>query len=176
MDKPTLISHLSTRYQLFTNYLATLTGEEFEWSTNGKWTAGQQLEHLCLSVKPLVRTLWLPAFLLKLGLGKANRSSKTYEQLVAKYVEKLAAGGRATSRFIPQPVGVELQGKRSQQLLGLIDQLTRQIGHFTEKDLDTIIAPHPLLGRVTLREMMYFTIYHVEHHQNTIKNQLANRG
>lgn len=96
--------------------------------------------------------------------------------MVTKYVEKLAAGGRATSRFIPQPVGVELQGKRSQQLLGLIDQLTRQIGHFTEKDLDTIIAPHPLLGRVTLREMMYFTIYHVEHHQNTIKNQLANWG
>lgn len=25
--------------------------------------------------------------------------------------------------------------------------------------------PHPLLGKLTLREMMFFTIYHVQHHE-----------
>lgn len=176
MYQLTLIAQLLTRYQLFTDYVATLSAEEFEWSANGKWTAGQQLVHLCLSIKPLVRALWLPAFLLKLGLGKANRPSKMYDQLVAKYVGKLATGGQAPSRFVPQPVSAERRAEHCRQLMELVKQLARQIEGLTEDNLDTIIAPHPLLGRVTLREMMYFTIYHAEHHQNTIKNQLANRG
>ena len=42
---------------------------------------------------------------------------------------------------------------------------------FSEKQLDTFILPHPLLGKLTLREMLYFTIYHAEHHKKqTLKN------
>jgi hypothetical protein len=32
--------------------------------------------------------------------------------------------------------------------------------------------PHPLLGKLTLREMIYFTIYHVQHHHKLVQNQL----
>jgi hypothetical protein len=46
---------------------------------------------------------------------------------------------------------------------------------FSEKDLDTLILPHPLLGKVTLREMLYFTIYHVQHHVEQVKTNLADR-
>lgn len=42
----------------------------------------------------------------------------------------------------------------------------------TENKLDNYLARHPLLGRVTLRELCYFTIYHTEHHLNIIKNIL----
>lgn len=38
-------------------------------------------------------------------------------------------------------------------------------------ELDKYILPHPLLGKLTIREMMYFTIYHVEHHK-----KLTERG
>ena len=39
------------------------------------------------------------------------------------------------------------------------------------KDLDVYILPHPLLGKVTLREMLYFTIHHNEHHLELLQNR-----
>ena len=36
-------------------------------------------------------------------------------------------------------------------------------------DLDKYVLPHPLLGKVTLREMLYFTIHHNEHHLELLK-------
>jgi hypothetical protein len=29
--------------------------------------------------------------------------------------------------------------------------------------------PHPLLGKLTLREMLYFTAYHADHHRHSIE-------
>ena len=52
-----------------------------------------------------------------------------------------------------------------------IERLVLNINNYSEQQLDTFILPHPLLGKVTLREMMYFTIYHAEHHlKQAIKN------
>jgi hypothetical protein len=64
----------------------------------------------------------------------------------------------------------------SVQLNVIISKLTKGIAGFTEKDLDTIILPHPLLGKITYREMMYFTICHVLHHQALIKKALQERS
>jgi hypothetical protein len=38
-----------------------------------------------------------------------------------------------------------------------------------------LILPHPLLGKITIREMLYFTAYHVQHHENIIKRDLKNK-
>lgn len=47
---------------------------------------------------------------------------------------------------------------------------------FEEEDLETLLIPHPMLGKITLKEMLYNAAYHVQHHQNqTIKN-LTNKG
>jgi hypothetical protein len=32
--------------------------------------------------------------------------------------------------------------------------------------------PHPLLGKITAREMIYFTVYHSEHHVAATKKRL----
>jgi len=41
-----------------------------------------------------------------------------------------------------------------------------------EPQPDAYIAPHPLLGKITLRELVYFTIYHTGHHQEGIRKVL----
>ncbi len=41
----------------------------------------------------------------------------------------------------------------------------KRVDSFSEAQLDALILPHPLLGKLTLREMLYFTIYHVQHHE-----------
>ena len=49
--------------------------------------------------------------------------------------------------------------------------MARQTSQISEHKLDRCILPHPLLGKLTLREMIYFTIYHMEHHLVHLKAQ-----
>jgi hypothetical protein len=130
------------------------------------------MEHLYLSVKPLTKALQLPHFILRFIFGKANRPSKTYEGLVEKYSSKLAAGGRASGRFIPKPVAVNEKEILIGKLQHAIKKLAAVLNKYTEEELDQIILPHPLLGKITLREMMYFTVYHAEHHLAITKRNL----
>ena len=54
----------------------------------------------------------------------------------------------------------------------LIEKLNKEIEVFTEEELDTLLIPHPLLRNISLREMLYNAIYHVEHHQKQAENNL----
>jgi hypothetical protein len=63
----------------------------------------------------------------------------------------------------------ELIKKYAEQKQKLILKIEKQ----NEKDLDVYILPHPLLGKVTLREMLYFTIHHNEHHLETLRSRTA---
>jgi hypothetical protein len=173
MNKKEIIDHLVTSHRSFTDYIEFLTKEEFMFSRNNKWTAGQQLEHLILAVRPITQGFMLPMFVFKMLFGKANRPSKTYDELVLKYKMKLEAGGVATSRFTPRIVSSSERPVLIKKLNALVDKLTRQVNTISEKDLDQFILPHPLLGKLTLREMMYFTVYHVEHHRENIRKALA---
>lgn len=136
-----------------------------------KWNAGQQLDHLIRAVSPLAQGLRLPKFIISIIFGKSNRPSKTYEELVKKYLLKLQEGGKASGRFIPSEILPTDKQKNVELLMKKIERLALNINNYSEQQLDTFILPHPLLGKVTLREMMYFTIYHAEHHlKQAIKN------
>jgi hypothetical protein len=69
---------------------------DFTKSVNQKWTAGQQLDHIIKSVAPVNLALALPAFVLKMSFGKANRPSRTYDQLVEKYKGKIVGRWKST--------------------------------------------------------------------------------
>ena len=170
-DKPEIISALNEKIDAFNNYITPLSKEQFEATPNGKWSAGQNLDHLIRAIKPLQPAYGLPKIALRIMFGKTNRPSKTFDELVAKYKAKLAAGGRASGPFIPPFISFEkkdvLIRKYTEQKQKLIAKIERQ----SEKELDAYILPHPLLGKVTLREMLYFTIHHNEHHLELLKNR-----
>jgi hypothetical protein len=172
LTKEEIAEKLITDHRSFTDYIESLSEKEFMFSRNDKWTAGQQLEHLIRSVRPLALGFILPNFAIGLLFGKSNRAGRTYEQLVDKYKEKLAAGGRASGQFIPPPISVAQKDELITKLNRLATKLASQVKGFSEKDLDTYILPHPLLGKLTIREMMYFTICHVKHHEENIKTEL----
>ena len=58
-------------------------------------------------------------------------------------------------------------------LLREVEALCSRLERMDEKQLDAYLLPHPLLGKLTLREMLYFTIYHVEHHGRLVAAQQA---
>jgi len=152
-------------------YIDSLDESEFMLSGNGKWTAGQQLDHIGRCVKPIALMLSLPGVIPTIIFGKANRPSRTFEELVNKYQEKLARGGQATGRYLPKQIPWSKKKELIQNLTRVIQKVTHKLANYNEKQLDKLIAPHPLIGKLTFREMMYFTVYHVEHHHKiTIRN------
>lgn len=136
----------------------------------GKWSTGQQLDHLIKSVKPLSTGMGLPKILLKFRFGVRNRAERTYDELVSKYHQKLEEGGQASAAFIPPKSSIE----QKDQLLSAYEKekirLVKVLQKWSEKQLSTNVAPHPLLGKCTVRELLYFTIHHNYHHLESIKD------
>ncbi|HET6768969.1 MAG TPA: DinB family protein [Chitinophagaceae bacterium] len=170
--KPQLISALNEKIDAFNNYIESLSKEQFEETRNGKWSAGQNLDHLIRSIRPLQVAYRLPKFALLILFGKTNRPSRTYDEVVTKYKTKLTAGGKASGPFIPPFIGFEKKEALIRKYKDQKQKLIAKVEKQAEKDLDTYILPHPLLGKVTLREMLFFTIHHNEHHLELLKNRV----
>jgi hypothetical protein len=167
MEKEELKHLLLLQHDNYIKRIQSLNDGQLLIASPGKWNAVQLLDHIVKSVSPVSLALGLPAFLLRLIFGTANRKSRSYEELVARYHDKLKAGGRASGRFVPPPKTDSVE-KLSANLSKVVQMLTRKIDKFSETQLDQLILPHPLLGKLTLREMLYFTIYHVQHHQKQL--------
>ncbi|NOT74733.1 MAG: DinB family protein [Cyclobacteriaceae bacterium] len=170
MKKTELQERLISNHSSFTGFVRNLSDVIANHSMPGKWTPLQQLSHIEKSVSPVKLAFSLPKFLLSLIFGKSNRSSRTYDELISRYKEKLQAGGKSTTRFLPDPScdRVNLNDAVDKHVKALCSKIDR----FSEAELDRFILPHPLLGKLTLREMIYFTIYHVEHHHSQINPAL----
>jgi hypothetical protein len=54
----------------------------------------------------------------------------------------------------------------------LSQQLWSAIDVWRDADLDRYLLPHPLLGKLTLREMLFFTLYHNYHHVQSVAARL----
>jgi tRNA G37 N-methylase Trm5 len=166
--KESIVSALNKAVNDVNNLVKAMNKDAFEFAPQGKWNAGQQLDHLIRSMKPLNLAYALPAFILKWRFGKANRPSKTYTGLVEKYESKLIGGARATGQFIPKAIAYPEKDKLIAIYENEKQRLVKKVSKYNEANLDKYILPHPLLGKLTLREMLYFTIYHNIHHQNLI--------
>ncbi len=170
MKKEELVAQLSDKHQSFIDHMVQLNNEDFQFRPNPeKWSNGENLVHILQSTKPLGQALLLPKFQMKIMFGKANRPSKTYDGLVEKYKEKLAVGGKASAKYTPKQIAFEERNDLVGKLTSTVKKITNRMSRFSEEDLDNYILPHPLLGKLTFREMMYFTIYHVQHHHQIVE-------
>jgi hypothetical protein len=175
MNKQEIISRLQDSHQEFINYLSALDDNAFMHSfQNEKWTAGQQADHIYRSLMPVHLILKFPKWTIKQLLGTANRPSKSYDELVEKYYFKLENRTGTPPRFFtPKEITVAIKPIVFAKVQNNLNKICASLNDFDENELDEFILPHSLLGKVTLREMMYFMILHVEHHQKIAQRNLA---
>ena len=50
-------------------------------------------------------------------------------------------------------------------------KLQHKINKWKDKDLDNLILPHPLMGKMPVRELVMWTAYHVEHHTKQLMDK-----
>lgn len=175
-NKAELIQALEKSFDDFAAFIVPLSPEQYENTPSGKWSAQQQLDHLTRAVRPINFAMRLPKFLPRLLFGKPKRVGYTYDEVVQKYRSKLQAGAKASGPYIPSSSKSEKRGRAlqlfEQQKYGLL----RIVEKWTENDLDTCSLPHPIIGKITMREMLFFTIYHIQHHLKDLQKQHEQQG
>ena len=171
MTREESLQFLDQKYDELINWLSKHNDDDFELITReGKWTAGQHLEHLILTTKPINQALRLPKIALKLKFGICNREERSVEEYKAKYKDKLATSYTLdSSSFDPRTVKNSEKGNLMNKFEKERQRLKTIVQKWSEKDLSKYVLPHPLLGKMTIRELLNFVAFHAEHHLNTLK-------
>ena len=149
-------------------FLATLNDAVFFERQGISWSPSEHVRHLRKGSAPLALALRLPPWLLRIRFGSHNGISRPYDALRTTYLGALAAGGQA-GRYAPS---VEAKPEDPSRRRGEImtswrevtQDLCRATSRWDEMALDAAQGPHPLLGTLSLREMLEFTVYHTTHH------------
>lgn len=153
------------------SYCVTLTDAQFFHQPGEKWSVAQQVRHLTTATRTATLAFTIPKFIVRWIGGRPNRPSRTYDALVERYKLKLEQGGRASRWFSPKPVADTNNKERIlKKYSKAVKKMSRVVKKkWNENQTDFYIAPHPLLGKITLRELCYFTIYHSWHHLESIR-------
>lgn len=136
------------------------------------WSPAEHLVHLCKSESAIARGMNMPRFLLRLRFGKPKAPTRSYADIRELYRNHLARGAKSTAEFVPAPEPPPAdETEASRRQTDTLDRwqranhrLEEAVAAWTKADLDRVVLPHPLLGRLTVREMLFFDIYHDLHH------------
>jgi hypothetical protein len=162
-------------------YLAAMPAAEFARPQGEKWSPADHVRHLAKSTRPLVGALALPKFLLGWKFGRSSKASRPLPVLRSDYRKLLQLPGASAGRFAPQPRAVpeHPEAWQSEVLAEWRDAATgliRRIPSWSEAALERYRLPHPLLGKLTVREMLLFTLYHNAHHLHLVASRREKAG
>jgi hypothetical protein len=115
------------------------------------------------------RALGLPRVALRLLFGRPRAPSRSFAELREAYRERLRQGVTA-GRFAPPPRAWDDPEAGRRRVIGHWREAGRELDRAAagwsgrEPALDRLALPHPALGRLSVREMLFFTLYHEAHH------------
>ena len=174
LTKPELIEVTHEKFENLFDFLSNHPDDKWNQGPEGKWTTGQHIMHLIQSAKPLNRAMGMPKFILRYKFGKPNRPPRGYEEVETRYKTKLAAA-QAAGNNVLSPFSQnmpETPPETKQDLIGQLrkekEVLIKKIGKYSEKSLDKNLIPHPLLGRMLVREIIMWNACHVNHHHDIL--------
>ena len=166
MTKEEIADLLEKKHQILFNWLNNQPKNNWEKGPDNKWTVGQQILHLVNSLHALNKALSYPRFFLKYKFGLCNREPRNYKTIVNKYEEKLLKNtdrARVFNQNLKKPLNRERQ-----TLLNKLQLQNKKLQYKTkklkDKYLDFLVIPHPLMGKMTIREIVMWTAHHTEHH------------
>ncbi|MFK8104436.1 MAG: DinB family protein [Saprospiraceae bacterium] len=170
--KAEIVKSLVLSLEEVRGFIEQLTEEQFEHKPTDKWSIKQEFEHLILSNKPVSSALKLPKLVLR-SFGKPRNPSRKFEALFDYYHGKLKTSPVPTGKFTPKE---QNNLSRTDMLMGwgmISKKFDDRILNWSEEKLDQYLLPHPLLGKLTVREMLFFTIFHNHHHLSNMQDKLA---
>lgn len=173
LDKFKIVHNTETTFNELNTYCSNVDELIFFRNIDEKWSIAENLIHLIKTTKITLLALRVPKFILRLKYGKPNRPSLSYEELMSKYSEKLEAGNKSPEKFVPKNKDLNTtKDKIIESWKDIAEAYLNRLRYYWDDEiLDQYLVPHPLLGKLTMREMAYFTIYHTKHHFKAIRQR-----
>jgi hypothetical protein len=163
-NKSELLCNLNDSNQRVTIWFTEIPATKFFIRQGETWSASDNLDHLIKSQKPTAKAMRLPKPTLREMFGSPEQSSRSYEAVCQVYRDELAKGGVASGRYLPEQQSPEHAEEVKSELLNQFSKASTDLvsvaENWSEAELDEYLLPHPLLGKLTIREMLHFTIYH----------------
>jgi hypothetical protein len=108
--------------------------------------------------------------------GKSQHPPMTYQALTEDYQRRVNEGVRAedfsdvTPNVFRMPADLpDAKAYLSAQWDKANAELVAALGHWTEDQLDQHQLPHPAIGAISVRSMLFFTVYHNRLHAQDIR-------
>ena len=174
--KQEIVAGLKMEFTAVHTFFASIDETQFLAAPTGVWSPAENLVHLIKSCAPVIMALNIPRTALRIRFGWVKHELRTLAQVRHTYVnEALANGGKAGGPFLPE-VLEPLAGAQA-RILGKWQEkgveLQAALEKWSDKALDQYLLPHPLLGKMTVREILFFTLYHNLHHVNDVQRLLT---
>lgn len=175
MDRQSIAEILEEKHQELFDWLHATEDELWTQGPENRWTTGQHILHLVDSMRLLNKALRYPKFVIRYKFGTSNRPSRSYEEVAKRYEERLAENQERAKQFnsklrTPEP-------KEKSELMQDLQILNKKLQYKTrklkDKHLDKLLLPHPLMGRMTLREIIMWTAHHTDHHVEILKKDYS---
>ena len=170
MQKEEIISQLKGAYRELAQELQNYSTETCFAPEGEKWSMAQHTQHLIQSSVPVASLLKQPKEMIA-QFGKPTQAGRSYEALLALYKSKvLSKSVKAGPPFVPKMDGITTQEPILSNWAMIEEKLAQRIEEqWTEEELDNYGIPHPVLGLFSVREMLFFTIFHTKHHLSSIR-------
>lgn len=168
MNKHELIHAFAANHLEAIDFVNTLSEDQWNYAEPAKWSAGQQLKHLHLTILPFTRALQSKSVLLE-KFGSIQRETLEYEQVIDLYMR---SSRKAPDPYVPESVSFNEKQELIRNMEETIAVIRLLFLQFEENELNQYVLPHPLLKLLTIREFFYLMSYHPLHHLKSIQLQL----
>ena len=143
-DRPSIIEAWRAKNSQVAQVVRDLSPTVWAHREADRWSIAGQVEHLFLSANPVSSALKFPRGMLADFINPIPPSPEAKSQ--AELLESWALGGQK----IPQ-----------------------RLMEWSESERDEYVLPHPLLGKLSVRGMLFFTLFHTDHHRRSIEQIIA---
>jgi hypothetical protein len=167
-SKESILTEIKNATQRAVAWFEAIPAEAFFTRHAEAWSASDNVDHLIRSIRPVALALKMPKTGLQVVFGAAGSASRTYDELCKSYETRIAQGGQASGVYLPDQTPPAQPEKQKKELLEKLNKagasLVSALEKWDDAELDQYQLPHPLLGKLTVREMMFFSIYHTLRH------------
>jgi hypothetical protein len=171
MTQAELVQALAARQNELQTYFSSIPEDVFLADQGPKWNPAQHLIHLTKSGSRIAQ-----------GLQASDQLPNHETQTPRDYTIRdtyLATLKQAPAELLER-VGASVQveaGSSQAQILEAYLQAGKQLREaaqtWTETELDAKAMPHPVLGTISVREMLEFVVYHDLHHLEGVRKNLS---
>ncbi len=158
------------------SFFGSIPDEIFFTKPPKGWSPADNIRHLNKSTWAVLIAIRLPKRLLRLLFFKSSIKPRHISEIKDAYLAKLASG-RGAGLYAPIPRKTPARAAEKKAILikkwsEIGEATAAAISRWSESELDEIRLPHPILGRIPVREMILFGALHCMHHAGIVKKRM----